>query len=429
MITITTKRLRMLFLCSILVILPGSFIHAQSHQSVNREADLAITALDQGEDAKALAYFKKSFQKGNQNWAHYRMAAEAATRLDNKDDAFQFLIRSISLGYMDEQETNEGYSFTSLRDDQRWALVTAEFKKQKEYIEQKFSQIQQANPTLLVPFQKDGLWGYLDKRTRKVVVDPVFRELNFMGDCTNLLYKDESWIRVSSKGQVIGMPTENVARIVDLNELEKEQQKQPQPVSSATGFKGFTVTVMNTIASFSDIYNRDKTNASANIEGPFRIDGKPYAIVHKETTSGIINEEGEPLPGFNFVHKWLARNPDAAGPTNWFYYVDAGNKHGFISEQGETRLAGELMNNAFLPTNKLYFGIQSNGKVWGVINTEKMEWTLAPQPRKIVKIDISYRGDCNIPPDKSGFRAVYFLVEDKSGLYFIDRDNIIYKPQ
>lgn len=388
-----------------------------------------MRALDEGEDAKALVYFKKSFQKGNQNWIHYYMAANAAARLNNKDEAFQFLIKSISLGYMDERETQEGYSFTSLQDDQRWALVMAEFGKQKEYIAQKFSRIQAVNPTLLVPFQKGGLWGYLDKRTREVVVDPVFRELNFMGDCTELLYKDESKIRISSKGQVIGIPGQEVSQIVDLNALEREEQKKPRPASSTSGFKGFTITPTNTIATFSDIYNRDKTTPSANIEGPFLVNGKQYAIVHKETSSGIINQEGEPLPGFDFVHKWLARNRDAVGPVNWFYYVDAGNKQGFISEQGETKLAGELMNNAFLRTNKLNFGIQSNGKVWGIVNTEKMEWAFTPQPRKIAKVDISYRGDCGTPPDKSGFRAVYFLIEDKSGSYFIDSDNIIYKPK
>jgi len=416
--------------CTFIIVLSISLAVAQViEKPYEKIAANAYGQLREKNYKQALTLYNQSFKEGNENCIDYYNAACCASLSDQKDQAFILLKKSIAQGYLDKNWASSDADLVSLRVDDRWTTIVAAFENLEKEIENHFYKIKSVGSTNLIPFKKNDFWGYVDRNSLRVIVRPVFRELTFMGSCTKVLYKDNTGIHIDSLGKIqkIDYPErEDLGDIGVVFEMASEDDLGPTPINK-NDFKGFTLNEKNEITHFSDIYNR-YTPKFFNISGPFLINGKYYAIAHKEKRSGVIDQEGNPLPSFDFVHAELVKNLEDAQENIWFYYNDDSGKGGFINEKGETKLAGELISYPFQSNMVFGFGIQSNEQLSGVLDRNKMEWVIKPQSRKITQIDYSYVGDCSRKGSK-GYVALYFLIENGSNAYYIDKDLKEYRPK
>jgi hypothetical protein len=211
-----------------------------------------------------------------------------------------------------------------------------------------------------------------------------------------------------------------------------DDQELPHQLSGADGFKGFKMDENKRIIQFSDIYNRVEPQFF-NIDGPILIDGKYYAVAEKGEASGVIDEEGNPLPGFDFVHKQLVWNRAASGRDTWFYYEDNEGNKGFINHKRQTKLAGELLAYVFQGGNMFDYGIQEGKDSFGVVDIQKMEWVIKPQRLYIRGADGTTKAACKkYTGEREDMIDVYFMVYDKGAdpeEYYIDRNMKAYKPK
>ncbi|MBA4056778.1 MAG: hypothetical protein C0490_18840 [Marivirga sp.] len=394
------------------------------------DADSANHYMQNREYAKALVSFKRSFKKGNTDLYDYYNAGCCASLTQKHDEAFSLLTKSIQQGYLDDPWILKDSDLEPLRTDKRWPQLMKEFKKAQDAIAKKFTKIKTLDPSLLIPFKQNGRWGYVNKNTLAVVVKPEFQELEFMNACTYAYYKDRCRLKISSAGEIMEviypLRDEEVSVAV-----EADDDRGPKIVSSTNGFKGFTMDEKNQIVTFSDIYDTD-CDYCEKIAGPYRINNTFYTLVKKAGHYGLIDQEGDTLPHFGFVHKELVRNYKSNGQSIWFYFKDDNDNNGFMNEAGEVKLYNELIGSLYSVFNRFQLNVQQNKDASGVLDLGAMEWVIKPQPLKITGIDFTIKGECvpyfyQVSRDQIIDR--YFLTTEGDSAYYMDRDLRVYRPK
>jgi len=253
------------------------------------------------------------------------------------------------------------------------------------------------------------------------------------------VYRDNTILTIDPQGKLIDVRREAGSDDRAIG-VAGDEPKGPEVMRSTDGFKGFKLDENNRIVGVSDLYDRYDGDWDWNVVGPFMINGKPYAVAHKKERSGIIDQAGNALRGFDFVHKELVRNVHAAGPLHWFYVVDEAGRQGFISEKGKTKLMGELMSYPFVSTDVMDYHIQDNDRItnpgtrlWGVLDQANMAWVIKPQPVNIERIDFLPWNVCgtnfnwNVKRDEKA--EVYFLFKSGDDAWYVDRRGKAYKPK
>jgi hypothetical protein len=401
-----------------------AIIHSLEAQNKGNSSDetvkLANKLMQERKYDEALVAFNNSFTGGNNDLFDHYNAACCAALTGKKDEAFKLLKKTIALGYLDRKWAGEDADLASLRADRRWKSVEVQFDQQQKALEKKFTKIKDFDPTHLIPFKQNGMWGYVDKNSLKIIVAPEFRELGFMGDCTTILYKDRCRVRINNKGaiQEIHYPS----REEDFD-IALDDSYGPTP---RAGIKGFRLDSNGNVLEYSEEFNR-YPEALFNVSNPFLIDDKYYVIAHKKHRSGVIDQDGNALPGFDFIHNGLDKNFTAEHGI-WFFAADSTGKSGFIDVKGNTRLWGELISHPLVRSDVPGLNLQHNMKSWGVLDFKRMEWVVRPQGIKLWEIASSYRGECALYSDKRELVDYYFLVHDKKDSYYVDTDLKAYKP-
>jgi hypothetical protein len=414
-----------LALCfALTVLIPHTSAQQNAYEKIADEARSLMTSKKYTE---ALDHYQQSFKMGNDYTIDYYNAACCASLTQQPELASKLLVRSIRLGYLDKKWAQADPDFMTLRSDKHWSSVLTEFEKQEKQLTKLFSKIKSVKHADLIPFQQNGQWGYIDKNTLNVIVQPAFKTLGFMGDCTEAYYRDYTPLQVNSDGTISIKYPEHSTNADESMVMEVSAEDEgPQP-SYDKNFKGFKVNDQGEIIYFSSIYNRYQP-AFFNINGPFKINGVYYAIAHKTDRSGVIDQDGNPLPLFDFMHYELVRNYSRSDGETWFYYKEESGKGGFVSEKGETRLAGELIGYPFYSSDVLDNNIQSDQKQWGVLDKKNMTWVIRPQSLPIQAIGYSYHDSCQTPSAKNAIE-LYFLIRDGSNAYYIDKNMKAYKPR
>lgn len=420
--------LKGILLLSLVLNLVLTVLGQSGDKSVETYRDSAYYFSNAGKYDKALASLKRSFKKGNTEVADYYNAGCYASLTGKTDEAFILLNKSIEAGYLDKPWMEQDSDLRVLHHDKRWPALMQKFKIEEEKISTMLSKIASRNPAHVIPFQKNGLWGYLDKNDLSVIVKPIFRELGFINGCTVAYYKDQCGIRIDEKGEVVEIIYPKRDEDHNIEVFEADENQGPFPESSSDGFRGFKMNSRNEITSFSDIYNRS-TPEFFNVHGPFAINSKYYIVAHKPERSGVIDEFGNALKGFEFIHKDLVWNR-YANEKKWFYYVDSIGNMGFISENRELKLHGELLSYPFTSNDRFDFNIQTGNNRYGILDTQKMEWVIKPQQLNIISIAATHNRGCNsYPNDRSELLDLYFLISDKGDRYFMDRNMKVYRPK
>ncbi|PWV56353.1 hypothetical protein C7475_101868 [Chitinophaga sp. S165] len=381
---------------------------------------------------KALRFYEASFAKGNNEPDDYYNAGCCASLVQKQPTAFKYLKRSIQLGYMSQSWMEGDKDLTSLHADPQWPLLLKEFDNQILAIEKLFAGIKTVKPSDLIPYRSAGWWGYMDKRTKKVIVKPAFRSLGFMSTCAIFKYRYEDIeLLITSQGKVTKEPIDDQKDVVSYYDEAEEEAKYPKHISSKDGFKGFNMDENGKITTFSDIYT-GVSPVFFNISEPFKLNNAYHAIVHKSKRDGIIDQQGNPFPGFNFVHKDLVWNNRVPGSLKWFYMTDTLGKSGFINEDGDKKCYGELLSYPFYSNDRFNLSVQNNKDSSGILDVSTMEWVLKPQPIHITRTEISHNGDChlsNVEIKDENIIGVYYLVEKGENAYYIDKLGTKYWPK
>ncbi|MFN8241358.1 MAG: hypothetical protein U0X39_11510 [Bacteroidales bacterium] len=323
----------------------------------------------------------------------------------------------------------------------------AGLKGKKELsIEKDFSVLKKYDSRYIVPFTVGNSFGYIDAKTGKVIVEPRYRSLGFFTPGTSGTLNDSiSFSYDATTGKLtftypldeddevkIDVVDQEGVSIVDVAPEEyfdghRTESGNMQAVIS----RGFTMDSNNKITSFPAIYNRSSP-AFFNLMGPYRIKGKWYAVAHKKESSGVIDQDGNPLPGFDFVHKDLIAMPESDDSLQWFYYTGTDGRSGFIDENGNKRLEGELFDYPLYSSNKFGYAVQhdSKSKLSGVLDVVTKKWLVKPQKYQITDIFYSSTEEFDYPyPYTSRDKVtIWIQVYENGNLYVINKDGKLIKP-
>lgn len=81
------------------------------------------------------------------------------------------------------------------------------------------------------------------------------------------------------------------------------------------------------------------------------------------------------------------------------------------------------------PAGDLNYDIHKGNNMWGVLDQERMEWLIKPQPLEIVDMDYPGKDICDSDVIKRGDVEVYLRVMDGNEQYYIDKDLKAYRPK
>jgi hypothetical protein len=135
----------------------------------------------------------------------------------------------------------------------------------------------------LIPFQKDDKWGYLDKKTMKVVIKPTFRR-------ASLFLKDRAFIETND-----GFFFLNIKGKLEVKKIgDNEIPTIPSPkIVNRDNWKGFTLEKNGTLASYSDFYTY--ADPYTFIKNNIR-----YTKVVSDNGTGIVDSTGKIFEPFAF---------------------------------------------------------------------------------------------------------------------------------
>lgn len=151
--------------------------------------------------------------------------------------------------------------------------------------------------------------------------------------------------------------------------------------------KGFTVEKhQSLIVKTGEVKNKMEISKFSNrfkeVESLFNYNDKWYALATLKNSSqmGIIDQNGETLPNFDFNYTKLYQLDYYNGIKDneiWYYYEDLSNKMGFINIVGETIMKGELLSECIFYND--YYCVQKKDEESGVINLRTLKWAIKPQ--------------------------------------------------
>lgn len=310
--------------------------------------------------------------------------------------------------------------------------------KIKNEISNLFAKADKKNLQNVLPFEINNRTGLIDAHSKKTILSPIEEfQINVLFNPVMKGYYKGYEFEIDSKDFKITV-TKNATDTMDLVPVldcsPSENSRNNPIVSTENNFKGFSVDEKGNLQNCSDIYKE----GSFKDVYPFKYKGKYYAIAKKKMTHGekrygIIDTEGNSLPGFDFIHEGISLNELASNDDNaWFIINGQQNyscdklleKSSFMSIKGEEKLKGEFPN---YPSADI-FGIEANASgcltFTGVLDVEKMEWIVKPQSKiKIRWMDYTSKVALNIKNTQDKSKAkIYVKVLDDDAIYYMDLD-------
>ncbi len=276
--------------------------------------------------------YSQALNTTNTNKEDYYNAACCASLAGDLDKAALFLNKSIDLGYWDLKWMSADADFNNLRQDRRWEKAIQKLNTTLNTIESKFERIKGLPLTELIPYQENGLWGYIQRKSKEILVKAEFEKVSFAGNCLEIKQKQYNYsIGPDAKIQL------------DHNVFSTQSRKGPVykvanfptiVVDSSEGFKGFKVNEKGYISVVSKDFDQNNGKPLIAPVNPINIEGKMYAIVRKKGKYGLLDQEGTPHPKIGFAYKSLS--PIFSDKKKCFLAKNESNQWGFIFSDGET---------------------------------------------------------------------------------------------
>lgn len=398
----------------------------------------ALSYHSQKNFTKALEKFEEAFQIIDNERIDLYNAACSASLAQNYEKANYYLNRSIESGYIDINWMSKDTDFTGLKETPYWKEILKNINEEFNLIVEDFKGVKGVALTDLIPYKKDDKWGYIDKNTKKIIVTAKYKEVFFAGTCLKVEIIENNIINVDKDGKITIFRPERTSDFPPMPPFFGDNPK----VDPSPEFKGFRVDKYGKISHVSAIFDKtewqsleasDIADPEIEIIGPFKIEGKWYAIVQKDNKWGIIDEEGNTFKNIKFEYEALYPVRDYIGADCWFYFQDVKSNRGFIHSSGKIKFYKEFNEYPFTTQNRMGLGILTNDKKEnGIIDFTKMEWVIKPIPNDIVHIEYTYNGDCNNVPYDQRNKVIdfYFLIRDKDQKeYYMGKNKEIYVPK
>jgi hypothetical protein len=380
---------------------------------------------DKGEFQKALPYFEK-VTKLDPNCDYYFNTACVASLSNNLDKGFTYLELAIRNGYADTAHLKEDNDIANLKSDKRWSKTSFWLKQTKESLLNEIAKLNTTCPASnLIPYKKNGKWGYLNKQTKLKVTEPVFGTVSFIGK-TGSVKLGHYQINFSCSGKV-----DKLEILIGVEEAVSASYSPYYTVSTDIK-RGFTVSD-GSIKTHSSLYN---SFYGFNISS-----GKNFAIVGKENKYDLIDSTGEcqfnlkgysSLLFYNFGRdsKYLP-NIDTDGEF-LIFFKNSLKQIGYVNNRFDKIILPEATDfkkpkgngfeREYLDIVRKYAYLEQNNK-WGIWDCETKKWLIRPEYDDIILTDRTFDGNEEEKCFSGNSIDFYFLVKQNNKEFFIDLKN------
>ncbi|WP_373550808.1 tetratricopeptide repeat protein [Haliscomenobacter sp.] len=415
---------------------------------VGRAVDFQIS----GDYSQALKNYEKAFDIAhNKMIRYYYNAARCASMIGDNTKAIHFLNKCIDLGYIDVALLTNDEDFKPMKDKNELQSIINRIEQKKSAFEKQFVHAKTIALTDFIPFFENEEWGYVQKNTKRILVNAQFAQVSFAGHCLVIWTSGESYFCIDQKGhlfiQDLTTPMTNEINVETEDIAGGLMEISPMPdiprfvkVDSTKGFTGFKMDKYNNILSASSVFDQYKFLAYDDIipqiSHPMKIEEQWYAIASKKNQFGLVNEKGVSHAKIGFEYQKLLPVQECKD-AGWFFFKDKKEKCGFINVNGEVRLYG-------LVTDEAYSSHESHKKeehfdfIISEVNGEKLIIDLKtisqktdPFKGELLAVDYTYSSNqCilfkpKITSDK--IVAYYFLIKGvDEKLYYIGDDKVQY---
>lgn len=383
----------------------------------------------------ALGSYEKAIQSPVTDQNDYYNAACCASLLGDINKAHLYLIKSIDMGYWDLAWMMKDADFDNLRKDEKWNQAVQHMQTTISNFEKLFAGVKGIPLTDLVPYNQNGKWGYLQKKTRKTIVKANFKAVSFAGDCLEIKLENNKLVGVDSEGKL--SLKYNYGRDNTSNEVYAISDDVVE-IDSSADFKGFRMDAEGVINRVSS--QIDQEDGYPIIKGPVDIDGKKYAIARKKGKYGLFGEDGSSHPVIGFKYKDLDRVYNYKETSNWYLFQDEKNKYGFIHTSGESRFYGEIDSLESQKSNYEFwvceYEVVQQQQKSGIIDLKTMKWLVKPLSGvKFLSVHFTHKYPyceqfVSYPYEKRDLiLETYFLAKNKAGqTFYVDKEGIQYLP-
>ena len=365
-------------------------------------------------------------------------AAECAALSKNYTATERLLKKAISMGHVDLIEIFDDSSFENFVDRPEKEAVIEAYENVFDELEQKLSGIANVDIHDLVPYQKNGLWGYLDKSTRNTIVEPLFNSASFAGVNLKAKLPNRSTIIIYPSGEVkpyVIRPTGPVKRSSSTSgSKETSCVSYLADKSNTTGgfrIEGDTIYVSTIYDDFT-FGESEGCRHEKILFGLFEHAGNNFAYADKDNLRSVVDTRGRVYCGGTFRFTEL-REIDSHGREElWFTYTNKDRQRGFVSLSGEERFFSFLNDkkSGYYSRHK-FVSIRLNNDQYGIFNNQSLSWQIAPTDMMITEVsytsDIDYMTETWCKDDRK--KNYYFLnTDDRENQYYIGEDGVSYRP-
>lgn len=297
--------------------------------------------------------------------------------------------------------------------------------KEKQ-IQKLFEKVPKGKFADLVPYQENGKWGYLDRLTLKKMVDPVFHNPYFFQPNVRMYYLDEM-VNISAAGIVsIERPQPNSGVMEDVIDVAPAGYGRDSKVRNASdGFRGFTVSSSGEVLTYSDLYWYNKQGIPGwNIQ-VFKLRGVYYGIVKNlKGEAGIIDQQGNPLKGFEFNYDEILTNRDTKDSSSFWVFArkKPTDHYSLINMEGKVLLPNEIFTYPLLSSELAGYTPYIKNDTSALFDRYEMKWIVKPQTAKrIESVEFSSRKQLsNDIPQLRREAFIYYRVREGERIYFVD---------
>lgn len=299
-------------------------------------------------------------------------------------------------------------------------------------LKQKFVKVKPGKFSDLVPFAGNGKWGFIDRNTKKVLVEPAFISPFFFYPGTNIDYNDTE-IDISASGEITAVPEKPIVMMEEAVPGGMYDY-DPKVKHSSDGFVGFTVNYFGELAYYSDLYQYNKQGIPGwNIQVVKFQDRYLGVVKNLQGKSGIIEQNGTPVKGFDFNFSDIHPNRGCLDSARAWFYVKKNetDNYSLMNLDGEVKPAIEIVGYPLLSSERFGYTPYNNGDTSSLFDNYLMTWVVKPQTRlKIYGMyfssDIPLRDHAPANRDKV---HLYYLVFDGTRSYFMDLKGVKYLPK
>ncbi len=360
---------------------------------------------------------------------YYNTACLASLAGDEKK-GFAYLQEAINRGYSDSLHMAQDEDLAYLRSLKGWKQTAVWMAEVRNRLYKEIAKIHVACPAAdLIPYKVDNKWGYVDRKTKHKITEPIFRKASFVGKTGSVVYGERE-ILFDCSGKIL---KDEVYMMPD------GAAYYPRYTSSQQLKKGFR-TKNGKITEYASIY-QEFIGISVNY-------GQLYAIV--EITSGkyaLIDSTGTEVTGSNNCKKLEFYNygmdseyyPDDDKYNDFFiFYIDSMGNAGLLNNTFEKiplvgisdfqKPVGNGFEREYLHLIRDYVYLKKGNK-WGLWNSNTKKWVIEPEYDEIQYTERTYDGNYEDDYYTGNTIALYFMVKQNGREFFIDKENVKYIPE